>query len=117
MDALTKSGGDHAIIRSGRIPEMTIRGRTVALAAAPVSRATAVELAEYLLPIEWQRALDEIGETRYLLPHRLGAEDDFAVDVTDADGDLCIDIERRQHHAPLFTPRDEAAPWSATAHK
>ena len=102
LKALVASRADHAIIRSGRVP-LIVRGTyPYRISDSTVPRATVAKIAEYLLPDAELRALDEIGETRYHLPHERGSCEDFVVDVVDQGGDLCVDIE---HHG--VPPADE----------
>ena len=95
LKALRSVGGDHAIIRSGRVPLITRHADRYRMSDSTVPREAVSEMAEYLLPAAEKRALNEIGETRYHLPHRpeMGF-DDFIVDVTVGGGDICVDIER-----------------------
>jgi hypothetical protein len=96
LNALAATGNEHAIIRSGRVPLLTRGNRPYRMSDSRLPRAAVAEIAEYLLPKDELRALIEIGETRCHLPHRTDmADDDFVVDVTDRDGELCVDIE---HH-------------------
>ena len=96
MKMLTDTGGEHAIIRSGRVPVMTRADEQYRISGNAVPRATVARIARYLLPHAELQALSEIGETRYHLPHRLApAHEDFIVDVSDHRGELCVDI---QHH-------------------
>jgi len=99
MNTLARMRGDHAIIRSGHIPIMTRDACRYPLARRAVARESVVEIVRYLLPVEWQRAVDEIGETRYRLPRELLAHDDFIVNVIDSDTEVCVDIERRDLYA------------------
>jgi hypothetical protein len=96
LNALATAHGDHAVIRSGEIPVLVLHDHRYPLTRTPVPHEAVVEIAEYLLPIEEQRALEEIGETRYRMPHQMGSAD-FIVDVIDRDGEFSVDIERREH--------------------
>lgn len=96
MKALVATGGDHAIIRSGRVPVMVRDDHRYRMSGTALPRVAVAEIAQYLLPKDELRALIEIGETRYHLPHTRGhGSDDFIVDVVDRGGEICIDIE---HH-------------------
>ena len=72
-----------------------------------ITGAAVRDIARVLLPGDEMRALDEIGETRYHLPHRsvMGC-DDFIVDVTDAGEEICVDIEHHRIAAPDDVPEE-----------
>ena len=72
MNAMVAVGGDHAIIRSGRVPVMTRNHRAFTMSRRPLPRSAVAQIALYLLPKAEISALDEIGETRYHLPHSRG---------------------------------------------
>jgi hypothetical protein len=97
MKAMISTGGDHAIIRSGQVPVLTRASRRFRMASTPIPRTAVSEIAQCLLPKDEMRALSEIGETRYHVPHKAAlGHDDFIVDVTDTEGELCVDIAH--HH-------------------
>jgi hypothetical protein len=96
IEMLTDSGGDHAIIRSDRVPVMTRDRRRYRISDTALPRTTVARIAQSLLPPAELTALAEIGETRFHLSYtRAMGGEDFIVNVIDRAGDLCVDIE---HH-------------------
>jgi hypothetical protein len=95
MKMLADTGGEHAIIRSDRVPVMTRDDHRYRISGSAIGRNVVARIARYLLPYAELNALAEIGETRFHLPHaRAMGHEDFIVDVVDRGGELCVDIER-----------------------